>query len=255
MAAKGKGKASSVSSRMRAKKMRAKKNVDSMEKKEFYKMILPSYIGVREAGVTLIDKSQGTYFAPDAIKGRTFEVNQGDMNTGANAQSYRKFKFVIDGVRGKEAYSSFYGMELTSDKIKGIPKKWHTLIEAEKKIETADGHVLRVFVVANTKRKAKSTKKNCYAGLAQVKAIRQIIFRIIEEELKGCSIEEVVKKLMSEAIGTRVEQEGVKIYPLQSCHVKKVKVLKRPSTDDMQFDTKQKSKRVDVVNQPLAETA
>lgn len=245
--AKGKGKGSSVGSKMKAKKMRAKKNVDSLEKKEFYKLILPSYIEVREAGVTLIDKSQGTYFAPEAIKGRTFEVNQGDLATGASAQAYRKFKFVVDGVKGKDAHSSFYGMELTSDKIKGIPKKWHTLIEAALKIEIADGHILRVFTVANTKRKSRSVKKNCYASLAQVKAIRQIIFRIIEEELKGCTIEEVVKKLMSETIGTRIEQEGVKIYPLQSCHVKKVKVIKKPKQDESQFETKQKSRKVEVV--------
>lgn len=249
MAAKGKGKASGVSSKIKSKKIRSKKPVDPMSKKEFYNLILPSSLSVRQAGVTIIDKSQGTYFAPDALKGRTFEVNQADLSTGAEAQAFRNFKFVVDGVKGKDAYSSFYGMELISDKLKSIPKKWHTLIESELKLETADGYTLRVFTVANTKRKPKAVKKNCYASLAQVKKIREITFKIIQEEISKCDIHEVMKKLMSESIGTRIEQEGLKIYPLQNCHVRKVKVVKRPVVDASAFDTKQKSRRVELIEQ------
>jgi len=218
-----------------------------MQKKSFYSLTLPSYIGGKEAGVTIADRSQGTYFAPDSVKGRTFEVNQADLVTGASTQSFRRFKFVVDGVIGTKALSSFYGMELISDKVKSIPKKWHTLIDASIKIETVDGWVLRVFTIANTKRKPKAVKKNCYASLSQVKTIRKIIFKIIEEELKECTIEEVVKKLMNENIGTRIETEGHKIYPLQSCHVRKVKVVKRPKVDESEFDTKARSRRVDIV--------
>ncbi|OAG31924.1 small subunit ribosomal protein S3Ae [Nematocida displodere] len=249
MASKGKAKVTSVGSKMKSKKMRAKKGVDTMAKKEFYNLTLPSSLAVRQAGVTVIDKSQGTYFAPDALKGRTFEVNQADLNTGANTQAFRKFKFVVDGVKGTDAISSFHGMELISDKIKSIPKKWHTLIEACLKIETVDGYTLRVFTVANTKRKPKAIKKNCYATQAQVKSIRKIIFKIIEEEIKDCTIHDIMKKLMSESIGTRIEQEGFKVYPLQNCHVKKVKVVKRPKVDDSQFDTKLKSKKIEMVTE------
>ncbi|KAI5184996.1 small subunit ribosomal protein S3Ae [Nematocida homosporus] len=259
MAGKGKAKVSSVTSKMKSKKLRSKKSADTMEKKEFYNLVLPSFLGPKEAGLTFIDKSQGTYYAPDALKGRTFEVNQADLGLNSTTtttttttsegdqQAIRKFKFVVEGVRGKDAMSSFYGMELISDKIKSIPKKWHTLIEACLKVETSDGYLLRVFTIANTKRKPKAVKKNCYASLAQVKAIRQIIFKIIAEELEGCSIQEVMKKLMGESIGSRIEQETLRIYPLQSCHVKKVKVVKRPKVEEGQYDSKQRSKRVDMV--------
>lgn len=250
MASKGKAKVSSGGSGSKGKKIRAKKSVDVMSKKEFYNLVLPSSFGVKQAGVTIIDKSQGNYFAPDALRGRTFEVNQGDLGAGSNTQSFRKFKFVVDGVKGKDAVSSFHSMELISDKIKSIPKKWHTLIEACIKVETTDGYTLRVFTIANTKRKAKSTKKNCYAKLSQVKAIRQIVFKIVEEELSNCKIEEVMQKLMNETIGSRIEQEGIKIYPLQNCHVKKVKVLKRPKVDDSEFEVKHKGKKVDMVYEP-----
>ncbi|KAH9387388.1 small subunit ribosomal protein S3Ae [Nematocida major] len=246
MAAKGKAKVSSVMSGSKGKKIRAKKATDVMSKKEFYNLALPSTFGIKHAGVTIIDRSQGNYFAPDAIKGRTFEVNQGDLAPGSAAQSFRKFKFVVDGVQGKDAISSFHSMELTSDKIKSIPKKWHTLMEACVKVDTTDGYTLRVFTIANTKRKAKSTKKNCYAKLSQVKAIRQIVFKIVREELGAGSIHDAMKKLMAESIGARIEQEGIKIYPLQNCHVKKVKVLRRPKPDESAFETRQRGKKVEV---------
>jgi small subunit ribosomal protein S3Ae len=240
MASGGSGKGSSVSSKMKAKKHRAKKQTDAMSKKEFYNLTLPPLFSVRKAGVTMADRSQGEKFAPDALRGRTFEVNQADLSIGANSQSHRKFKFAIDGVRGRDAISSFHGMELTSDKCKSIPKKWYSLIEAETKVTTTDGYSLRVFTIALTKRKAKSVKKLCYATLSQIKAIRKIVIRIIEEELSSCGINEVIKKLMNETIGTRMEQEGVKIYPLQNCHVKKVKVIKRPRVDESSFDRRTK---------------
>lgn len=252
MAVKGKAKVTSVSGRMKGKKIRSKKSVDSLAKKETYNLVLPSFLKAKEAaGVTIVDKSQGTYFAPDALKGRTFEVNQADIGAGANTQNFRRFKFVVDGVKGKDAVSSFYGMELVSDKAKSIPKKWHTLIEAALRVDTVDGYSLRVFTIGNTKRKQKAIKKNCYASLSQVKVIRKIIFQIIEEEIKTCSIQEVVKKLMSETIGTRIEQETTKIYPLQNCFVKKVKVVKRPKVDDSEFESRLKSRKVEVSEIPI----
>lgn len=247
MATGGKGKASNVSSKIKAKKMRTKKQVDLLSKKEFYNLTVPSIFSVRKVGVTIASRSQGNYYAPDSVKGRTFEVNQADLSTGAGSQAYRKFKFVVDGVRGRDAVGSFHGMELISDKHKSIPKKWHSLIEAETRVSTTDGYALRVFTICITKRKPKSVKKTCYATLSQIKAIRKIIFKIIEEEVSACDINEVIKKLMSEAIGARVEQEGLKIYPLQNCHVKKVKVVKRPKVDDSSFDKKARdSKKVEV---------
>ncbi|EIJ88399.1 small subunit ribosomal protein S3Ae [Nematocida parisii] len=251
MASKGKAKVSGGGI-SKGKKIRSKKSVDVMSKKEFYNLTLPSIFETKQAGVTIVDRSQGNYFAPDAVRGRTFEVNQGDLMTSSNTQSFRKFKFVVDGVRGKDAISSFHSMELISDKIKSIPKKWHTLVETCSKVETVDGYTLRVFTVSNTKRKPKSVKKNCYAKLSQVKAIRQIIFKIVSEELSGCKINDVMKKLMNETIGMRIEQEGIKIYPLQNCHVKKVKVLKRPKIDETEFDVKQKGKKVEMVYEPEA---
>lgn len=253
MVAKGKAKVVSAAAKGKGKKTKGKKTGEAMAKKEFYTLLLPASLSVREAGVTIADRSQGTYFAPDAVKGRTFEVNQGDLATGASSQGFRRFKFVVDGVRGKDAVSSFYGMELTSDKVKSIPRKRHTLITACHKVETADGYALRVFTIANTKRRQKTLKNNCYASRSQVAAIRKNIFTIIEEELQSCGIDEVMKKLMSESIGTRIEHEGNKIFPLQGCHVQKVKVLRRPKIDESQFDTRLKSRRVEVAREAAQE--
>ncbi|EHY64565.1 hypothetical protein NERG_02375 [Nematocida ausubeli] len=228
----------------KGKKIKSKKPQDIMTKKEFYNLTLPSLFNNKSAGTTIIDKSQGNYFAPDALRGRTFEVNQADLPDNTN--STRKFKFVIDGTKGKDAISSFHSMELISDKVKSIPKKWHTLIETCSKVETQDGYTLRIFTICNTKRKAKSVSKNCYAKLSQVKSIRKVIFKIVSEEFAG-DINEAMKKMMTEVAGGRMEQEGAKIYPLQNCYIKKVKVLKRPRIEEGIFDVKVKGKKVEVI--------
>lgn len=232
--------------KIKGKKVKAKTQEGFMVKKSTFNLTVPSVFTGAKVGVAVANKSHGTYHVLDSLRGRTFEVNQADLNTGATGQFFRKFKFSIDGLRGNDAVSRFNGMELTSEKIKSIPRKWHSLIQAETKVSTTDGYVLRVFTIAITKRKSKAVKKNCYATVAQAKAIRKIIFKIIEEETTSCDINEVVKKLMSETIGTRIEQEGLKIYPLQNCHVSKVKVLKKPKADESELDQRKTGKKVEL---------
>ena len=38
----------------------------------------------------------------------------------AAERSFRKFRFICDDVQGKNCLCSFYGMSLTSDKLKGV---------------------------------------------------------------------------------------------------------------------------------------
>ncbi|TBU10583.1 ribosomal protein S1 [Hamiltosporidium tvaerminnensis] len=156
-----------------------------------------------------------------------FCVNQSDLCPDNEENSFRKFKFVIDSVKGKDAISTFNGMEITSDKHKGIIRKWHTLIEGYLDIKTKDNFYLRVFMIAVTKRRSDSLKKTSYAHSSQVRQIRKIMFEVIKEEIEDCDISKIIKKLMNEKIGKEVEKRSGVIIPIQNCHVRKVKVIKR----------------------------
>merc|ERR1712224_406083 len=67
-------------------------------------------------------------------------------------------------IQGKNCLTDFHGMSITRDKMCYLVKKKHTLIEVEANCKTTDGYVVRVFVIAFTKRvQDHQVKQFCYA--------------------------------------------------------------------------------------------
>ena len=60
--------------------------------------------------------------ASDGLKGRVFEVAQADLQ--GDEVAHRKFKLISEDVQGKHVLTNFHGMNLTSDKLKSLVKKW-----------------------------------------------------------------------------------------------------------------------------------
>lgn len=75
---------------------------------------------------------------------------------------------MCEDVQGKNCLTQFYGMNLTTDKLRSMVKKWQTLIEAYVDAKTTDGYLLRVFCIGFTLKQAQSNKKHCYAQSQQV---------------------------------------------------------------------------------------
>jgi len=121
-------------------------------------------------------------------------------------------------------------MTLSTDKLRSLVRKWHSLIEAYVDVKTADGYVLRVFVIAFTKKRPNQHKKTSYAQSAQIKKIRKKMIEIIQKESQT-SLAEFVKKLIPESIGQEIEKATQGIYPLQNVFIRKVKTLKSPKVD------------------------
>lgn len=122
-------------------------------------------------------------------------------------------------------------MDLTTDKLRSMVKKWQTLIEAQVDVRTTDGFVLRLFCIGFTKKAQNQVKKTCYAQHAQVRAIRRKMVEIMHREVSSSDLKEVVNKLIPEAIGKDIEKNCIMIYPLHDVHIRKVKVLKKPKFD------------------------
>lgn len=181
-----------------------------------------------------------------------FEVSLADLQKEENAErSFRKFKLVVEDVQGKNCLTSFHGMNLTTDKLRSMVKKWQTLIEGNVDVKTTDGYMLRVFCIGFTKKNDMSTKKTCYAQSAQVKNIRKKMTDIITREVTKTDLKGVVNKLIPDSIATdiatacqgetRAQRNAIclrnynicfpGIYPLHDVHIRKVKVLKRPRFD------------------------
>lgn len=168
--------------------------------------------------------------ANDALKGRVLEVSLADLNKD-EAQSFRKVQLKIEEIQGKNCLTSFHGMSFTSDKVRSLVKKWQSLIEAHMDVKTTDGHLIRVFVIAFTKRRQNQVSKFTYAQSAQIRAIRKKIFEVVGKECGSSDLKGVFAKLIPEVMGKQIEKQCQGIYPLQNVFVRKVKILKSPKLE------------------------
>jgi len=212
------------------KKGGSRKATDPFAKKEWYDVKAPSSFAVRDIGKTVVTKTIGQKIARDSLLGRVFEMSYGDLKQSAEDEAFRKFRFKVEEVAGTQCLTSFNGMKMTTDKLRSLVRKWHTLIEAYADIKSTDGFTLRVFCIGFTKRRPNQIRKTSYAQSAQVRAIRKKMTEIITREC-AADLNTIVGKFQTEAIGKEIEKATQGIYPLQNVFIRKVKVLKAPKLD------------------------
>jgi len=166
------------------------------------------------------------------LKGRVYEVSLADLQAETDAErSFRKFKLVCEDVQGKNCLTNFYGMNLTTDKLRSMVKKWQTLIEAFVDVKTTDGYLVRVFCIGFTLKQNQTTQKTCYAQSQQVRQIRKKMNDIITREVSSGDLKELVNKLIPDSMSVDITKACQGIYPLHDVHIRKVKVQKRPRFD------------------------
>lgn len=208
-----------------------RKVVDPFSKKEWYDVKAPSAFPIRQVGKTMVTKTQGTKVAKDGLMGRVFEASLGDLKANAEDDAFRKLKLKVEEVQGTDCLTNFYAMDLTSDKLRSLVRKWHSLIEAHADVKTSDGFILRMYCIGFTKRRPNQIKKTSYAQSAQVRAIRKKMVDIMTREASTVDLNDLVAKLIPESIGKEVEKACEGIYPLQNVLIRKVVTLRAPKTD------------------------
>lgn len=80
------------------------------------------------------------------MKGRVFTASLADLQKDED-QAHRKIKLRVEDVQGSKCLTNFYGMDLTTDKLRSLVRKWQSLIEAHVDVKTTDGYTLRVFAI------------------------------------------------------------------------------------------------------------
>ncbi|KAF7275815.1 ribosomal protein S3A [Rhynchophorus ferrugineus] len=206
-----------------------KKVVDPFTRKDWYDVKAPSMFATRQVGKTLVNRTQGTRIASEGLKGRVFEVSLADLQNDTDAErSFRKFRLIAEDVQGRYVLTNFHGMDLTTDKLRSMVKKWQSLIEASVDVKTSDGYLLRVFCIGFTQKDQLSQRKTCYAQHTQIKQIRKKMVEIITRDVQGSDLKEVVNKLLPDSMAKDIEKACQGTYPLHDVFVRKVKVLKKP---------------------------
>jgi len=216
------------------KKGGKKKAGDPFLRKEWYDIKAPGVFSVRNCGKTLVTRTQGTKIASEQLKGRVLELNLADLNNDDD-QAFKKVKLCIEEVQGRNCLTDFHAMCLTRDRLCSLIRKWHTMIEAHVDVKTTDGYVVRMFVIAFTKRRADQVGTNCYAQSAQIRKIRKKMMEIMTKEAGTVQLRELVKKLIPESIGKEIEKQTQGIFPLKDVYIRKVKLIKKPKFDITKF--------------------
>jgi len=212
------------------KKGQKKKIIDPFAKKDWYDVKAPAIFSQRQIGKTPVTKTTGTKIASDGLKGRVFEISLADLQKDED-QAHRKIKLRVEDVQGVRCLTNFYGMDLTTDKLRSLVRKWQSLIEAHVDVKTTDGYLLRMFSIGFTKRRQNQQKRTSYAQSSQIRRIRKKMMDIMTREATTSDLKDLVVKFIPEGLGKQIEKECQGIYPLQSVFIRKVKVLKTPKFD------------------------
>jgi len=213
------------------KKRLGKKAADPFAKKEWYDLKAPSVFPIRDIGKTVVTKTQGQRNSRDSLMGRVMEASLGDLKENAEDDAYRKFSFKVEDIQGPQCLTQFHGMTLTTDKLRSLVRKWHSLIEAYVDVKTTDGYVVRLFAIGFTRKRPNQRRQTSYAQSSQVKQIRKKMVELMTKEGSSGDLNELINKLMTEIIGREIEKATNGIYPLQNVHVRKAKVVRAPKFD------------------------
>jgi len=213
------------------KKGQKKKIADPFVKKEWYDVKAPGSVFLNKLVCkTPANKTIGTKLASENLKGRVFTVSLADLQKDED-QAFRKMKLRVDEVQGKNCLTNFHGMDLTTDKLRSLVRKWQSLIEAHVDVKTTDGYLLRMFAIGFTKRRPNQEKRTSYAQSSQARQIRKKMMDIMTREASTAELKELVGKFIPEGIGNQITKECQGIYPLQNVYIRKVKMLKAPKLD------------------------
>lgn len=205
---------------------------------------------------TAVNQSAGKKLSSDTLKGRVFESNLADLNTGGLA--YKKIRLVVDDAsesKSRLCLTNFYGMDTTRDHLCSLIRKWHTIIEAVVDAKTTDGFLLRFFPVAFTKRSRYQLKATTYAKRSHVRQIRKKMAEVIIRQVSRSTLKDLVVNLINEKIAVDIVEQSKKIFPLNNCIIRKVKTIKRPRFDISQLLSIQSDMGVAVTEKATTEVA
>jgi small subunit ribosomal protein S3Ae len=214
------------------KKGGKKKVIEPMARKEWYDVLAPDNFKNRQFSKAICNKTIGIKVAADNLRGRVYEGNLADLDdTTGKDQPFKKMKFLVEEVQGRNLLTSFHGLELTTDKLRSLVRKWCTTVEAQIEAKTQDGYVVRLFVIAFTTRQKNQLSKNCYANQRLIKWLRHRMATMVQKRFARSTLDQAVTLLKDDIMSDQLTKRCNPILPIRDVKFIKVKVIRRPKFD------------------------
>lgn len=172
-------------------------------------VLAPKYFGFTELGKTLTS-------SPERVIRRTLWTTLYSITNDFSHQ-HIKLRFQIIKVEGDKAYTIFKGHELARDYIRSLVRRGSSRIDSIFDVVTSDGYQLRIFMLAVTVKRAKTSQKS---------AIRAVVRQVVEEKASRLNFEDFVQELVLGKTSSDAYNEAKKIYPLRKVEVMKSKLIR-----------------------------
>jgi len=179
-----------------------------VQPKVWITVLAPKYFGFAELGRTM------TSSLGRVIK-RTLWTTLYSITNDFSHQ-HVKLCFQVIKVEGDKAYTIFKGHELARDYVRSLIRRGSSRVDSIFDVETKDGYRLRVFMLAVTVKRAKTSQKS---------AIRAIMRQVVEEKASQLNFEDFVQELVLGKISSDAYNSAKKIYPLRKVEAMKSKLL------------------------------
>lgn len=179
--------------------------------KAWITVLAPKYFGFTELGKTPTP-------SPERVAGRTLWTTLYSITNDFSHQ-HIKLCFQVIKIEGDKAYTIFKGHELARDYIRSLVRRGSSRIDSIFDVETKDGYQLRIFMLAVTVKRAKTSQKS---------AIRAIMRKVVEERASQLNFEDFVQELVLGKTSSDAYNEAKKIYPLRKVEAMKSKLLRVP---------------------------
>lgn len=204
----------------KGKARRAARQVrDRWRQKQWYTIRAPKLFNGRELGATLADD-------PEKLHGRTVETTLKDL-TGDFSKMHVKIAFRVAGHRGNEAYTKFWGHELTSDYTRRLTRRKQSKVDDVVDVVTQDGYKIRVKPLIVTDRRCQSSQR---------RAIRTLTRAEIQKAAKGVSMGQFIHDAVVGDLASNAYQQARKIHPIKRVEIRRTEILAEPEALDPATD-------------------
>ena len=175
--------------------------------KQWFSVIAPKVFNEME-----LAKAMG--IDEDSLMNRRIGLSVMEL-TNDFSKYYMKFYFKIKKVEGDKAFSEFNGSECMRDFISRMVLRRARRIDTVQDLVTKDGKKITVKGIMISRRIKSNVEK----------AIRARIKEMIKSEVENLTLDEFIRKILSDEMKNKILKECRKIYPVRNFEIRKTKVI------------------------------